>query len=72
MATSQRYFDDLNALLAAMPPGEVDMSKIEENERRHGHRFYDPPETVHQWLLDQQRRVQSRRDLASVSLAERR
>ena len=58
MATKQGYFNDLNRLLAAMPPGMLDMSRIEENERRHRHQFYDPPETVYQWLLDQQRRVQ--------------
>jgi len=58
VATTQRYFDDLNAMLAAMPSGSLDMLAIEANERRHGHRFYDPPETVRQWLLDQQRRVQ--------------
>jgi hypothetical protein len=58
MATSQRYFNQLNALLAAMPPGRLDMRQIEANEQRHNHRFFDPPETVRQWLLDQQRRVQ--------------
>jgi hypothetical protein len=59
METRQGYFDDLNRLLAAMPPGMLDMHQIEANERRHSHRFYDPPETVYQWLLDQQRRVQA-------------
>ena len=59
MATKQGYFDDLDRLLAAMPPGLIDMTQIETNERRHGHRFYDPPETVYQWLLDQQRRAQA-------------
>ena len=59
METKQGYFDDLNRLLAAMPPGQIDMRRIETNEQRHGHRFYDPPETVHRWLLDQQRRVQA-------------
>ena len=59
MPTKQTYFDDLNRLLADMPPGQLDDSRIAENERRHGHRFYDPPETVRQWLLDQQRRVQA-------------
>ena len=59
METSQRYFDQLNALLAAMPPGQLDMRQIEANERRHGHRFVDPPELVTRWLLDQQRRVQA-------------
>jgi hypothetical protein len=58
--TKQRYFDDLNAILGAMPPGKLDMGQIEANERRHGHRFFDPPETVQSWLLDQQRRVQAR------------
>jgi len=59
MQTRQGYFNDLNRLLAAMPPGILDMLRIEANERRHGHKFYDPPETVYQWLLDQQRRVQA-------------
>jgi hypothetical protein len=59
MATSQQYFDDLNALLAAMPPGIIDMTAIDANERHHNHRFFDPPETVHQWLIDQQRRIQT-------------
>jgi hypothetical protein len=59
MVTSQRYFDRLDALLAAMPPGQLDVSQIEANEQRHRHRFFDPPETVHRWLLDQQRRVQA-------------
>jgi hypothetical protein len=59
MTTKQGYFNDLNRLLAAMPPGMLDMPQIDANERRHGHRFYDPPETVYQWLLDQQRRVQA-------------
>jgi hypothetical protein len=58
METSQRYFNDLAALLVAMPPGKLDMRQIEANERRHNHRFFDPPETVQQWLLDQQRRAQ--------------
>jgi hypothetical protein len=34
------------------------MSQIEALERRHGHRFADPPELVARWLLDEQRRVQ--------------
>jgi hypothetical protein len=59
MTTKQGYFNDLNRLLAAMPPGMLDMDLIEANEGHHGHRFYDPPETVYQWLLDQQRRVQA-------------
>jgi hypothetical protein len=57
MATSQKYFDDLNALLAEMPPGIIDMAAVDANERRHGHRLFDPQVTVHQWLLDQQRRI---------------
>jgi hypothetical protein len=60
MAAKQQYFDDLNALLAAMEPGKIDMRQIEANERHHGHRFFDPPATVQKWLLDQQRRVQTR------------
>lgn len=59
METSQRYFNELKALLKAMPPGQIDMRRIAENERRYHHRFYDPPETVHQWLLDEQRRAQA-------------
>jgi hypothetical protein len=59
MRTTQTYFNDLNRLLAAMPPWRLDIDQIDANEQRHGHRFYDPPETVHQWLLDQQRRVQA-------------
>ena len=61
MAIRRGYFDDLNRLLAAMPPGELDMHQIEVNEQLYGHRFYDPPETVHQWLLDQQRRARAAR-----------
>ncbi len=59
MRNSGRYFNELHALLAAMPPGDLDMAVVEANELRHGHRFYDPPETVHQWLLDEQRRAQT-------------
>jgi hypothetical protein len=59
MATKQGYFNDLNRLLASMPTGMLDMHEIQANERRHDHHFYDPPETVYQWLLDQQRRVQA-------------
>jgi hypothetical protein len=59
METKQAYFDDLNRLLAAMPPGRLDMPRLLANEERHDHVFYDPPETVHQWLLDQQRRIQA-------------
>lgn len=57
METKQGYFDDLNRLLADMPAGIIDMERIAANEQRHGHRFYDPPELVHRWLLDQQRRI---------------
>ena len=42
-----------------MPPGVIDMHTIEANEQRHGHRFYDPPEIVYRWLLDQQHRILS-------------
>jgi hypothetical protein len=57
MAATQRYFDDLNALLAEMPLGTIDMAVVDANERCHGLRFFDPRVTVHQWLLDQQRRI---------------
>jgi len=60
VVAKQQYFDDLNALLGAMTPGTIDMCQIEANERHHSHRFFDPPETVRTWLLDQQRRVQAR------------
>lgn len=59
MRHPDRYFDELHALLAAMPSGELDMHAIEAHEQRHGHQFYDPPETVRQYLLDQQRRAQT-------------
>ena len=58
MATSHRYFQDLRALLKAMPPGEIDMDRIEANEQRSGQRFADPPEIVERWLLNEQRRAQ--------------
>lgn len=58
MRNSGRYFSELHALLASMPPGDLDAGRVEANEQRHGHRFYDPPETVRQWLLDEQRRAQ--------------
>ena len=57
MTTSRRYFDQLNALLAAMPLGKLDMTQIESNEQRHVHQFFDQPELVTLWLLDHQRRV---------------
>jgi hypothetical protein len=60
MAAKQQYYDDLNAILGAMTPGKIDMGQIEANERHHRHRVFDPPETVQKWLLDQQRRVQTR------------
>ncbi len=59
MQNPGRYFNELRALLAAMPAGTLDMVAIEANEQRHGHQFYDPPETVQQWLLDEQRRAQT-------------
>jgi hypothetical protein len=59
METKQGYFNDLNRILAAMPAGMLDMHQIQANELHHCHHFYDPPETVYQWLLDQQRRVQA-------------
>ena len=58
MTTTGRYFEDLHALLRAMPPGEIDMDRIEAHELRSGHRFADPPEYVGRWLLDEQRRLQ--------------
>ncbi len=59
MATRHRYFQDLRALLKAMPTGKIDMDQIEANEQRSGHRFADPPEIVERWLLDEQRRAQA-------------
>lgn len=58
MAPRHPYFEDLHALLKAMPPGTLDMDRIEAHELRSGHRFADPPEYVARWLLDQQRRAQ--------------
>jgi hypothetical protein len=52
------YFEDLHALLKAMPRGTIDMDQIEAHEQRYGHRFADPPEIVERWLLVEQRRVQ--------------
>jgi hypothetical protein len=54
-----RYFKDLDALLKAMPPGEIDMDQIAVHEQRFGHRFADPTEYVGRWLLDQQQRAQA-------------
>ena len=66
MIGQERYLVDGNEL--KLPPGKIDMSKIGENERRHRHRFYEPPETVYQWLLDQQRRAQAARKRARAVL----
>jgi hypothetical protein len=60
MLNRNRHFADLRALLKAMPPGTLDRERIEALERRHGHRFADPPELVERWLLDEQRRAQAR------------
>jgi hypothetical protein len=57
--TNQRYDDQLDALLSAMQPGQLDVRRIEANERRHRLRFFDPPELVTRWLLDRQRRTPS-------------
>lgn len=59
MTTGHHYFENLRALLKAMPPGRIDMDQIEAHEQRSGHRFADPPEIVQRWLLDEQRRVQA-------------
>jgi hypothetical protein len=59
MLNRNRYFADLRALLKAMPPGTLDMERIDALERRHGHRLDDPPELVERWLLDEQRRAQA-------------
>ena len=58
MTTTGRYFEGLDALLKAMPPGEIDPDRFEAHELFSGHRFADPPEYDHRWLLDEQRRVQ--------------
>ena len=58
MTNQGRYFRELNALLQAMPPGQLDMAKFEAHERRYGRRYADPPEIIERWLLDQQARVQ--------------
>ena len=58
MTTTGRYFEGLDALLKAMPPGMIEMDQIEAHELRSGHRFADPPEYFDRWLLDEQRRVQ--------------
>ena len=58
MTTTGRYFQGLDALLKAMPPGEIDLDRFEAHELRSGHRFADPSAYVERWLLDRQRRVQ--------------
>lgn len=58
MTNRDRYFRNLNVLLKAMPPGQIDMDRFEAHEQRHGHRFADPSDLVERWLLDQQRRLQ--------------
>ena len=59
MVATARSIGELNELLRAMPPGEIDMDQITEVERRRGRRFFDdPPEIVRRYLLDQQRRLQ--------------
>ncbi len=58
MATQGAYFKDLDALLRAMPPGQIDLAQFAAHERRFGRRYDDPPEIIERWLLDQQRRAQ--------------
>ncbi len=58
MTNQGGYFKELDALLDAMPPGEIDLAQFEAHERRFGRRYDDPPEIIERWLLDQQRRVQ--------------
>jgi hypothetical protein len=53
VANGDRSFRDLDALLSAMPPGQIDMAEVAAYERRSGRRFADPPEYVERWLLDQ-------------------
>ena len=63
MVATPRAIRELNVLLQAMPPGQIDMDQIAAAERRHGRRFFDdPPEVVRRWLLDQQRRIQRTTD----------
>jgi hypothetical protein len=59
MVATERIIGELDDLLRAMPPGGIDMDQTSEIERRRGRRFFeDPPEIVHRYLLDQQRRLQ--------------
>jgi len=59
MVATPRAIKELNALLKAMPSGQIDMDQIAAAERRQDRRFFDdPPEVVRRWLLDQQRRIQ--------------
>jgi hypothetical protein len=49
---------ELDALLKAMPPGQIDMEHIAAVEQRRGSRFFDDPrDIVHRWLLERQRRL---------------
>ena len=59
MATRDRYFKDLDVLLKAMPPGQIDRDRIEAHEQRFGHRFADPSEYTERWLHDRQGRLQA-------------
>ncbi len=55
MVATARSIGELNELLRAMPPGEIDMDQITEVERRRGRRFFDDPQKlVRRYLLDQQ------------------
>ena len=59
MVATARSIGELDDVLRAMPPGDIDMDQITEIERRRGRRFFDdPPEIVRRYLLDQQRRLQ--------------
>ena len=57
MADQGGYFTELDALLNAMPAGEIDLARFEAHERRFGHRYDDPPEIIERWLPNRQRRV---------------
>ena len=57
MAEQGGYFTELDALLNAMPAGEIDLARFEAHERRFGHRYDDSLEIIERWLLDRQRRV---------------
>lgn len=58
MTMQGKYFTELDALLKAMPPRQIDLDQFDAHERRFGRRYDDPPEIIERWLLDQQRRVQ--------------